>query len=148
MTNAAPKVIDQAAVVTHDLLFYDGGCGFCHRLTLFVMRHDPAGALFRFAPIGGATWHNLIEGKTGDLPDSVVLRTADGRILVRADAALHIGDRLGGVWRGWARLAGLIPRWLLNLGYDGVARIRKKLFAPPQGACPILPADLRARFLE
>jgi predicted DCC family thiol-disulfide oxidoreductase YuxK len=42
----------------------------------------------------------------------------------------------------------LLPRWLLDIGYDGVARIRKHLFAPPPGACPILPAELRGRFLE
>jgi predicted DCC family thiol-disulfide oxidoreductase YuxK len=115
---------------------------------LFVMRHDPDGAKFRFAPIGGATWQDTIEGKTASLPDSLVLRTLDGRTLMRSDAVLHIGERLGGGWRGATRLVGLLPRWLLDLGYDGVARIRRHLFAPPPGLCPILPANLRTRFLE
>jgi len=113
-----------------------------------VLRRDLEGSLFRFAPIGGAAWHDAMRGREGALPDSLVLRTADGRTLVRSDAVLHIAERMGGGWRIVARGAGLLPRWLLNIGYDGVARIRKRLFAPPPGACPILPAELRGRFLE
>lgn len=134
--------------MTQDLMFYDGTCGLCHRAVLFALRRDPEGVRFRFAPIGGTTWRETIEGKFPRLPDSIVLRTADGRILVRSDAVLWIGERLGGGWRSLARIVGLLPRWLLDAGYDGVARIRKKLFAPPPGACPILPADLRSRFLS
>jgi predicted DCC family thiol-disulfide oxidoreductase YuxK len=148
MTNAsAPNVIGQIPALEQDLLFYDGGCGLCHRLVLFVIRHDLEGTRFRFGPIGGATWQQIIEGKIETLPDSVVLRTADGRILVRSDAVLHIVERLGGGWRSAGRVVSLLPRWLLDLGYDGVARIRKRLFAPPPGVCPILPAELRGRFL-
>lgn len=148
MTNAsAPNVINPSSAIAPELLFYDGSCGLCHRLVLFVVRHDPLGSLFRFAPIGGATWREVIEGKTSGLPDSLVLRTLDGRTLLRSDAVLHIGERLGRGWRVAARFAGLLPRWLLDIGYDGVARLRKHLFAPPPGVCPILPAELRSRFL-
>lgn len=147
MTDAsAPNVIRQTPALEQDLLFYDGTCGLCHRSVLFALRHDLEGTRFRFSPIGGETWREMVEGKTPRLPDSLVLRTADGRVLVRSEAVLHIGERVGGGWQGVARLVGLLPRWLLDAGYDGVARVRKKLFAPPQGACPILPAELRGRF--
>ena len=150
MVNRAstPDVIGRPPTAGQDLLFYDGGCGLCHRWVLLVMRHDPEGAQFRFAPIGGVTWNMAMQGRREALPDSLVLRTADGRTLVRSSAVLHIGERMGGGWRGIARAVGLLPRWLLDIGYDGVARIRKRLFAPPPGACPILPAELRGRFLE
>ncbi len=128
-----------------DLLFYDGDCGLCHRWVLFLLRHDPEGSRFRFAPLGGEAWRAA--SIVGELPDSLVLRTGDGRVLVRSAALLEIADRLGGRWRTLGRLAGLLPRWLLDLGYDGIARIRKRLFAPPPGPCPILPAQLRGRFL-
>ncbi|HZH02738.1 MAG TPA: DCC1-like thiol-disulfide oxidoreductase family protein [Myxococcaceae bacterium] len=36
-----------------DILFYDGGCGLCHRAVRFVLARDPAGR-FRFAPLGGS----------------------------------------------------------------------------------------------
>jgi hypothetical protein len=35
---------------------------------------------------------------------------------------------------------------LLDTGYDGIARIRHRIFAKPPDACPILPAPLRDRF--
>lgn len=128
-----------------DLLFYDGSCGLCHRWVLFLLRHDPDGSRFRFAPLHGDAWRAA--NVTGPVPDSLVLRTADGRILFKSEAVLALGERLGPPWRTLARVAGLLPRWFLDLGYDLIARVRKHLFAPPPGACPILPAELRARFL-
>lgn len=132
-----------------DLMFYDGGCGLCHRSVAFVVRRDRDGSRFRFAPLGGPAFLDAIPAaERGALPDSIVVRTADGRTLVRSAAVLHVGRRLGGVWAALARAAGLVPRPLLDWGYDGVARIRGRLFAPPAGACPMLPAELRARFLS
>jgi predicted DCC family thiol-disulfide oxidoreductase YuxK len=145
-TTIPPRAAPAPVTLDHDLLFYDGTCGFCHRWVLFVLRHDPSG-LFRFAPIGGETWNALIQSAGEPLPDSLVLRTIDGRTLVRSQAVRQIGERLGDGWRTMARTAGLLPGWLLDLGYDGIARTRRLLFARPPGVCPIVPAELRARFL-
>jgi len=138
----------ESVSVPHDLLFYDGGCGLCHHLVRFAIRRDPEGSRFRYAPLGGATFQEVLPAADRSaLPDSVVLRTADGRTLIRSDAVLHLGERLGGVWRLLARTLGLLPRWLLDFGYDRVAGVRKRLFAPPAGVCPVLPPELRGRFL-
>jgi predicted DCC family thiol-disulfide oxidoreductase YuxK len=140
---------DVPGVDPSDLLFYDGTCGLCHRWVRFVVRHDADSRRFRFAPIGGRTWRATFTDRAGqDLPDSLVLRTADGRTLVRGEAVRHIGERLGGGCATLARLAGVLPRWLLDGGYDLVARSRRHLFARPASACPTLPAELRARFEE
>jgi predicted DCC family thiol-disulfide oxidoreductase YuxK len=131
-----------------DLLFYDGDCGLCHRAVLFALRHDPEGVRFRYAPIGSTTFNETIpEPVRRELPDSVIVRTADGRTLVRWAAVQHLLERAGGGWSALARTAGLLPHWFLNWGYDGVARVRKHLFAKPTDSCPILPAELRGRFL-
>jgi len=131
-----------------DLLFYDGGCGLCHHLVSFVIARDREGTRFRYAPLGGATFTSaLTADQRQGLPDSVVVRTSDGRTLVRSDAAIHVGERLGGGWRLLARLASLLPRWLLDPGYDVIAGVRGRLFAKPDGACPLLPPELRQRFL-
>lgn len=131
-----------------DLLFYDGGCGLCHRLVTSVLARDREGAMFRYAPLGGPTFvQRFSEEDRVTLPDSIVLQTADGRTMVRSAAVIHIGERLGGPWRILARIASLMPRWLLDLGYDALARIRVHLFAKPNGACPVLPPELRTRFL-
>jgi predicted DCC family thiol-disulfide oxidoreductase YuxK len=131
-----------------DTLFYDGDCGLCHRAVLFALRHDPEGVRFRYAPLASETFaQTYSEPSRRDLPDSVIVKTADGRTLTRWAAVQHIAERGGGIWGVLARAAGILPHWLLNVGYDGVARVRKHLFAKPTGSCPILPTELRARFL-
>lgn len=131
-----------------DLMFYDGSCGLCHRWVSFVAARDRDGSRFRFAPLGGPTFATAYSpSQRGLLPDSVVVRTADGRTLTRSAAVIHIGERLGGPWRTLAAIAALLPRWLLDLGYDGIARIRRCLFARPLDSCPMLPPELRGRFL-
>ena len=131
-----------------DLLFYDGGCGLCHRTVTFALARDRDGSRFRFAPLGGSTFTGVVAPEAvAELPDSIVLRTADGRTLVRSGAVLHILERLGGGWRATGPLLGLLPRWLLDAAYDGVARIRARLFARPEESCPLLPPELRGRVL-
>lgn len=144
----APAPVQAAQAPGPDLMYYDGGCGLCHWWVTFVLARDPAGALFHYAPLGGPTFSAQYPvGERAQLPDSVVVRTNDGRTLVRSAAAIHVGERLGGIWRLAARLASLLPRWPLDAGYDGIARIRVYLFAKPENACPTLPAELRGRFL-
>lgn len=134
-------------------LFYDGDCGFCHRSVRFILSEElatPAALRLRFAPLGSDTFRACLarhpELDAASLPDSIVLELEDGLVLTRSAAALEIASRLGGVWRLLALAGRLVPKSLLDAGYDGIARIRKRLFAQPKDACPILPPDLRARF--
>jgi predicted DCC family thiol-disulfide oxidoreductase YuxK len=128
-------------------IFYDGGCGLCHHTVSFLVRRDRDGSRFRFAPLGGETFEREVPAEARKaLPDSLVLQRADGRLLLRSDAALHAMRRLGG---GWALLAATlrwVPRFLRDRAYDLVARWRTRIFAPPDGTCPILPPELRRRF--
>ena len=80
------------------------------------------------------------------MPDSLVVRTDDGRLLTRSAAVLHMLERLGGFWRVLAALAVPFPRPWLDRTYDAIARIRHRLFAKPQDACPVAPREIRARF--
>ncbi len=128
-------------------LFYDGHCGLCHGAVLFVVKRDPDGTLFRFAPLEGETFQREVsKADQTDLPDSIVIRTSDGRLLTRSTAALHIGSRLGSLWRLLAAIGRLVPRPLRDAVYDGIARVRHRLFAAPPDVCPLLPAHLRGRF--
>lgn len=131
-------------------IFYDGGCGLCHRYVRFALAKDPDGKCFRFAPLEGEVFAALRKASTRseilDDIDSIVLSLPDGNLLVRAAAVLEIGKILGGVWRAAAVAASVIPIRILDAGYDGIARIRHRIFATPPDACPTIPAHLRDRF--
>ena len=101
----------------------------------------------RFAPLGGEAFRALVpEAERGTLPDSLVLRTADGRLRVRSAAVLESLRRIGGPWALAAALGALVPRPLADRAYDGMARLRRRIFSPPADVCPAVPAHLRPRF--
>jgi len=134
-------------------LFYDGDCGFCHRSVRIVLSEElgtPPSLRLRFAPLQSEIFARTIEAREDidphSLPDSIVLVLEDGILLTRSAAALEIASRLGGLWRGLALALRVVPESLLDGAYDAVARVRKRLFAEPKDACPILPPDLRERF--
>jgi predicted DCC family thiol-disulfide oxidoreductase YuxK len=116
-------------------IFYDGRCGLCHRLVRFVLAVDRAG-VFRFAPLD----------VRASLPQSVVVRTADGELLTRWASILYILQRLGGIWRVMGSTLDLLPRGFLDWCYDRVAQVRKRLFRQPEEVCPRTPPHLRSRF--
>jgi predicted DCC family thiol-disulfide oxidoreductase YuxK len=134
-------------------LFYDGDCGFCHRSVRFILaeeRATPAALRTRFAPLASETFRAHLarhpELDPAALPDSIVFELEDGTVLTRSAAVLELASRLGGIWRGLALAARTLPVGLLDPAYDGIARVRKRLFATPKDVCPILPPALRARF--
>ncbi len=130
-----------------DMIFYDGACGLCHGAVRFVLAEDRGGAAFRFAPLDGAAFGELVpERQRRELPDSLVVRTAEGLLLTRWPAVVHILGRLGGLWRVLGGVLGVLPVALGDRLYDGLARVRRRLFRPPSASCPLLPAHLRERF--
>jgi predicted DCC family thiol-disulfide oxidoreductase YuxK len=138
----------RAAGGAPETLFYDGTCGLCHRAVRFVIAEDPGGVAFRFAPLQGGRFRAALDDDArADLPDSLVVLTADGRVLTRSRAVRHLLLRLGGLWGVLARLAGVIPAPLGDAAYDVVAGLRRRLFARPPGACPLVPSRLRSRFV-
>jgi len=131
-----------------EILFYDGHCGLCHRAVKFVLARDPAGVAFRFAPLQGPTFQSTVSAaQRSTMPDSMAVRTADGRLLLKSDAWLHILRRLGGAWNLMAALCSIFPRPLRELVYDFVARIRFRIFGRRDDLCPIVTPELRSRFL-
>jgi predicted DCC family thiol-disulfide oxidoreductase YuxK len=136
-----------AAAPVAETVFYDGGCGLCHRAVRFALWADRDGSRFRFAPLGGRTFRAAVpEDERDRLPDSLVLETRGGALLTRSAAVLHMLDRLGGGFRVLAVLGRLAPPPAADALYDLVARVRFRLFARPPDWCPVVPARLRSRF--
>jgi predicted DCC family thiol-disulfide oxidoreductase YuxK len=108
---------------------------------------DRRGAL-RFAPLGGVTFGALFPPEQRErLPDSLVLRTPDGRCLVRSSAVREALRLAGGPGRALARLVSVLPPPVADRVYDRVAQVRRRLFRPPRGACPAGDPARRERFL-
>jgi predicted DCC family thiol-disulfide oxidoreductase YuxK len=135
------------------LLLYDGSCGFCARSVRFVLRHESRRRTLRFAPLDSPIGvevrrrHPTIEGV-----DSVVwveAAEAGGAelVLVRSVAVLRVLRYLGGVWRGLAALAAIVPRSLADAVYDFIARHRHKL-TRGNPVCLLPAPDQRERFIE
>jgi predicted DCC family thiol-disulfide oxidoreductase YuxK len=128
-------------------VFYDGHCGLCHRTVQFVLKHDRSGKSFRFAPLQGLTFEQRVPlSQRTQPPDSIIVLTSDGRLLVRSNAILYIFRSLGGVWKLLANATAIIPRPIRDAAYNFIARIRYFVFGRRDEICPLVPPDLRARF--
>jgi predicted DCC family thiol-disulfide oxidoreductase YuxK len=128
-------------------IFYDGNCGLCHRSVRFVISHDRDGSAFRFAPLDSEAFRSAVpEARRPDPDSSMVVITAQGAVLTRSAAVMHIWRRIGGFWKVFAGVAAMFPARVRDWGYDLVARTRHRLFEKPVDACPVLPPHLRERF--
>ncbi len=142
-----PAWIPRTRAFAPETVFYDGHCGLCQRTVRFLLAEDPADS-FRFGPLHGDTMQStLSEAARTALPDSLVVRTEEGALLLRSNGVIHILRRLGGLWRFCGEALAFVPTVPRDAGYDAVARVRRLLFAPPPEACPVRPRELAARFL-
>jgi len=122
-----------------ETILYDGDCGMCHFWVKVVLKLDPGPEGFLFSPL-----QNQVD--SGDL-SSILVKRVDGTVIDRSRAILHILNRVGGIWRLISYIGRVCPRPLADLIYRGIARIRHNLFSKPKGLCPILPPELRERFI-
>ena len=102
-----------------------------------------------FSPLQGRTFRRTVEEEARNgLPDSFVMIDQSGRILLRSDAAIPVGARLGGIGRALGAVLAVVPKRVRDRGYRLLAAIRYRLFAKPVGYCPILRSQFRVRFVE
>lgn len=134
---------------TVDTVFYDGHCGLCHRTVRFLLARDHDGERFRFAPLDSEAFRtSFSERERSEFPESLIVHTGAGEVLTRSTASLYLLRRLGGLWRLLSELLLLVPLGMRDAIYDRIARRRHRLFAAPMEACPLIPPELRSRFLE
>jgi len=132
-----------------DLVFFDGQCGLCHASVQFVLKRErPQSARPSFAPLHGATFESVRSGLgLKELPDSLIVFTAEGRTLIRSDATLSLLMGLGGVWGSVGRMGAWCPRVLRDGLYRVVATVRRWVLPAPANACPVVPEEWKGRFL-
>ena len=81
------------------------------------------------------------------LPDSIVLVSDDG-VELESDAVIGCLDRLGGLWRLLGYILKATPKRVRDWGYQLVGRNRYRIFGRKTELCPIMPAEMRRRFLD
>lgn len=129
-----------------EIVFYDGHCGICHRVVRFVLAEDRDGNCFRFSPLNSETFNSIVGEELLDTPaDSIVVRTANGSVLIKSNALIHVGERLGGIWRLLAGCIKVLPESSRDTLYDWVARVRHRLSRAPTTVCPLVPEHLQKR---
>lgn len=131
-------------------VFFDGVCGFCNRSVNLLMRLDKK-RLFRYAPLQGETFKKVLAARPQLAEeDSVVVlhQPTDGpaEVFTKSDAAKFALRRLGGLWGLFGLLLGLVPRFLRDAAYKGIAAVRYRLFGKLE-ACRLPKPEERELFL-
>jgi len=117
----------------------------------FVLRHDRKDR-FRFAALQSSLAANLLRGygrDAGDLDTVYVIARygeSSATLLSKARAVLFMLGQLGGIWR-LAPLLRVLPRPLLDFGYDQIAGRRYRWFGR-YDACPVPTPATKAKFLD
>jgi predicted DCC family thiol-disulfide oxidoreductase YuxK len=130
----------------HPILVFDGVCNLCNGAIQFIIPRDPEGKI-RFAPLQSELGVDIRDqsGISTDNLETVVF-VDDGLAYTKSDAAIRIGEQLGGVFR-LLSLGRLVPRRLRDRIYDFVAENRYDWFGQ-KDQCMIPDEDVSDRFLD
>ena len=121
------------------ILFVDGTCVLCRRLSRWVIDAD-ARARLQVAPLAGVTARRLLAPEDRTHGDWVVL-VEGPRTLRAADAMVRTLQLLGGRYGVLALLLGVLPRPVRDAAYRFIAGRRRAWFGSV-ASCP-LPASGR-----
>jgi predicted DCC family thiol-disulfide oxidoreductase YuxK len=141
----------EASVAGQHLVLYDGVCGLCNAAVQFLLPRDRR-QIFDYASLQSKTGQAWLArfGKNTDTLDTVVVvtdyRGSAPAMRSKADAALFVVRSLGQPWRSLALLR-VLPKAVLNAGYDVVARRRYRVFGR-YDACLLPRAQDKDRFID
>ena len=127
-----------------NIIFFDGDCAMCSGFVRFCLKNDSK-RMFKYAPIGGATWDERLGNENKKDKETIHLIT-DRNHLVRSSAIIGIFRGLGGFWKILAHVLWFIPRPIRNLGYRIVARNRHRV-SRVTGSCAIPESSERSCLL-
>ena len=136
------------------MIFVDGECVLCDRLTQWLLRIDKHRRL-SFATLQGETAqrafsnHSSIEALRGEVSTLIYVRqfeTAQQRIYVRSTGALMALWDIGGAWRLLGPLR-IIPTPIRNMIYRWIASNRYRWFGKKKSACLLPSPEHQSRFL-
>jgi predicted DCC family thiol-disulfide oxidoreductase YuxK len=133
------------------VIFYDGVCGLCDRLVQWVLVRDRDDR-FRFAALQSQLAKTVLplHGKDPRHLDTLyVIADHEGpreRVLQKSRAALFVLSEIGGRWR-LIRPLGWLPTFVLDLGYDVIAKTRYRIFGKLD-ECRVPTPSERRKFID
>lgn len=129
------------------IILFDGVCNLCNGAIQFVIKRDKHDR-FRFAALQSDVGQQMIHERHIDTEktDSIILIDPGIAYYTESEAALHIAQEFGGLWK----LTGLfhwMPASLRDPIYRWVARNRYKWFGKRE-ECMVPTPELKAKFLS
>jgi len=134
------------------ILLYDGVCGFCNWIVQYVLKRDKKDQ-FRFASLQSGFARELLvkHGKNPDDLDTMYLvleyRHPSERLIARGRGAVMVLQQLGAGSGLLGAILSILPNFLLNFGYNIVAKNRNRIFGKYQ-SCPLPTPQQRQKFIE
>ena len=129
------------------IILFDGVCNLCNGSIRFVIKRDKKDR-FRYAALQSEIGRKLASERNIDISkvDSIILIEPGVAYFTKSEAALKIGQSLGGIWM-FVAVFNLIPSGLLNIVYDFIAKNRYRWFGKKE-VCMIPTPELKAKFLN
>ena len=130
------------------IILFDGVCNLCNTMVNFVIEHDSKDT-FRFVALQSETGEAILKkiGLFDKNLDSIILYEPGLAYFYKATAALEIAKSMGGIYSVLGYVLNVLPNFILNFGYDIIAKNRYIWFGK-KDACMIPTAELRSKFLE
>ena len=130
-------------------VFYDGSCPMCYSFVKLVLARRRNDKMFLFSQINGRLYRAIEEKLPQKIPDSIVIYLKDEEvILLKSEAIASILKDLTWPWRALSFALKCCPRSVADLGYDVVAKLRKKFRTKAVNSCPTIPPAWRKFFVE
>jgi predicted DCC family thiol-disulfide oxidoreductase YuxK len=129
------------------IILFDGVCNLCDAAMQFIINHDKKDT-FRFVSLQSDLGKKIIThlGIDSTKIDSIVLYEPGQAYYYKSQAALKIANELGGIYALF-HIAAILPKSILNLIYDYIAKNRYKWYGRKE-SCMVPSPEVSAKFLE
>lgn len=128
------------------IILFDGVCNLCDATVQFIIKRDSKD-IFRFVAIQSELGQQIVNhiGIDTSKTDSIILYEPGHAYYYKAEAAIKIAKKLGGIFVLMG-IFSILPKWLSNRVYDYIAKNRYKWYGKKE-ACMIPTPQMRAKFL-
>jgi predicted DCC family thiol-disulfide oxidoreductase YuxK len=116
----------RSTTTENNIVFFDGFCVLCNSTVALLIKLDKNRVL-RYSSLQGKYAQDVLNLHHIESGASVIFRS-EGVSYQKAEAALHILLKLGGLFRFLGGILNLLPLFILDALYDFVARNRYRFF--------------------